>query len=884
VRGRLLAALLGGLAAKLGAQADPAEAFRNEIRAAATAAHAGRPGDLRAASGHLDAAEGLIERLTDRQQRAQARLVVLVRRADLLFRAPQPNLTKAAELVRGAREAARTASVWTGPYQETGLLLLWQAMPPVEFFDLVASAPEDLAVIEGEVGVSVDNRVPLRLVRADLRLFQRREREAVAEWTEVSTELRGGGAEVLGLSDEWWDKCHGALVWHLLEQRDYARAAVYVPLLRDRTRRTYYGAVLANQRGDFAGTEAVLAGCTDAPALLLLGDAQERLGKLADAIATYERAERSAGGDAELRAAAQNGLGDCYRRRRGEGDAERAEACYRRSLDLLAGLSSRKADSESAGNHRDLGLLAEQRGDVREAFVCHGRALDELERARAGIPLDPFGAAFIEPEFLGAADNVEYLGAVDGVLRTWRASGASPWCALAAMDRAKARSLLDRVASPRALEESPEVLVAVRRLALARDQASVQEARLALEAARASVEERTRLARPSPLDERELQRLLAAEPDTAVLAYWVGAEAVWLVAARGCETRVFDLGGSADGSAHLRAAYGIVSRAPDGTDPWPSLDAVAGWFVPAPARSLLAGATLVVFCPDDRLARLPFEALPVDGVPLGLRFDVERAPSLAVRDRVRARAAPAVDATVVVDSVPMTATLAKDFGLDALQFSRREGDLVAEAWPGALRLQGSDATLAELRARLGSRHVGLLHVSSHAVVRGVVPSASLLLLADGAVPLSSLGEMPLEDATVVLSACGTGTGEERGGEGDAGLLWGPLGAGAGCVVASLWAVNQQATCDLMGQFHHWLARGESAASALRRARQALAAAPNYAHPHYWAGFAVFGSRSARSARWAWFAGSAALVALLGFSLWTLWRAAHHRAGAPEVAR
>lgn len=853
--------------ARVPAQDPVLEAFKADIRAAIAAADGGRPRDLRDASRHLDDAQAHIEGIDDARKQAQARLFLAVRRADLLFRAPDPNLTTAGDLVRAARAAARAASVWTGPYQETGLVLLWQALPAVDFFALVEEAADDLALIETGADAADDNAIPLRLMRADLRLFQGREREAVAEWTEISAALRAPGPAAGRLGDAWWDKCHGALVWHLLERREYARAEIYVPFLRDATRRAYYGAVLANQRGDFARTKAMLQGTTDPRARLLLGDAQEQLGEFEAAIASYDAVQRSADADGELRAAAANGLGDCYRRRAQADDLTRAEACYRRSLDALAGMASRKVDSEIAGNYCDLGVLAEQRGEPRAAFADFGRALSALERARVGIPLDPFGATFMEPEFLGA---------VDGVLRTWRAAGVSAWVALATTDQGKARSLLDRVAAPRALERSPEVLAAVRSLALARDPGSMQRARLALEEARARVAERTHLARPQPLSTDALGAMMRAEPDTVVLSYWLGATAAWLVAARGDDVRVIELGVATAAEARLRAAYETVSRAPDGSDPWPVLDDASAWFLPAAANDMCVGATRVVFCPDDRLARLPFEALRVDGTPLGLRFDVERTSSLAVRAQMRARyGSQVVPATaLVVDSVPLSAAVVNDFGLAELRFSQQEGDLVAAAWPQAARIRGAEATLAKLRARLEAGRVGMLHLSAHAVAHGVVPSASLLMLADGAVPLSSLSELPLEGATVVLSACTTATGEARGGEGDAGLLWGPLGAGARCVVASLWAVNQQATCDLMGQMHYWLGRGEGVAAALRRARQTLAAAPNYAHPHYWAGFAVFGSSGGGAAASPWRVAGLGLVAVLGALL--SWRTLRRR--------
>lgn len=818
--------------------------------AAIAAAQGGRPADLRAARDRLDAAEARIPAIADPTKQAQARLFIAVRRADLLLRAAEPNLDKAAALVRAARETGRADGVWDGVSQEAGLLILWQTLPANEFFELVTSAPEDRAVVEGERPASPDHVLPLRLVRADLLLWSGREREAIEEWTAVSAELAAGAGAALG--DAWADRCHDALVWHLMERREYARAETFVPLLRDARRRRYYTAMLANQRRDFAATERLLAGSADPRERLLLADALEQQGRFDEAVPVYEAVLRDPGADDEMRAAANNGLGDCYRRRDAEGDRARAEECFLRSLHALEGLTSRKVDSEVAENFFDLGLLAELRGDPVAAFGWFTRALDQLERAREGIPLDPFGAAFLESWFLGA---------VEGVLRTWRAAGAQPIDALVAVDRAKARSLLDRVASPRALEESPEVVAAVRALAVARGPEAVQQARLQLERARVSVGERTGLARPRPLDRVGMRAALAELGGACVLAAWLGERSAWLVVATAGEVEVHDLGDAETARRLLAEAYGAVATAPEpGRDPWPALDVAARFFLPEPVAGVAARAERLVFCPDDQLARLPFEALRVGGVPLGVRCEVERAPSLAVH-ALLARRAPADGPPVVVDSVPHPEATLREFALAVMRFSGEEGDLVVRAWPDARRLRGAEATSEGLRAALAGGPPRLLHLSSHAVTHGVVPSASLLLLADGAVPLSAFTSLPLLGSTVVLSACTTATGEPRGGEGDAGLLWGPLGAGARSVLASLWAVNQQSTCDLMGQVHHWLARGESEAGALRRAREALASSPNYAHPHYWAAFAAYGSRAAGRAD-GWWGGTLAGVPVL----------------------
>ena len=96
---------------------------------------------------------------------------------------------------------------------------------------------------------------------------------------------------------------------------------------------------------------------------------------------------------------------------------------------------------------------------------------------------------------------------------------------------------------------------------------------------------------------------------------------------------------------------------------------------------------------------------------------------------------------------------------------------------------------------------------------------------------------------VVLSACDTGVGQIKNGDGVYGLRRALVLAGSESQVMSLWPVSDLATRALMVDFYQALRRGEGRSEALRKAQLNLLRDPKRSHPAYWASFI-------QSGRWA----------------------------------
>ena len=294
----------------------------------------------------------------------------------------------------------------------------------------------------------------------------------------------------------------------------------------------------------------------------------------------------------------------------------------------------------------------------------------------------------------------------------------------------------------------------------------------------------------------------------------------------------------------------------------------------APVAARLQGRQHLIVAASGALAQLPLAMLPEgDGADpswLVRRLAVSQVPSLSawlsLRQGQAQRSTPlpllAWADPAFAMTQPAAATQRGELGYESLTplpESRDEAHAVARALkadPERDVLVGQKATRdsvldANRSGRLGQARVVMF--ATHGLSAGELPGVQQPGLALSALPgpadpsrfvvgLDDVLSLRLNADWVVLSACNTAGGDGRAEEALSGLARGFLYAGARSLLVTHWAVETESARQLTTRLFEYQAAQPQAARAesLRQAMLALMAQPAYAHPAFWAPFALVG--------------------------------------------
>lgn len=288
-----------------------------------------------------------------------------------------------------------------------------------------------------------------------------------------------------------------------------------------------------------------------------------------------------------------------------------------------------------------------------------------------------------------------------------------------------------------------------------------------------------------------------------------------------------------------------------------------------PAEPSLIGSERLLIIPDGVLNSLPFAALLRTPTQFLLEwkpihFIVSATVFSEMKKNRTARSKP-IDLVAFGDpryssnaatrssagSVSLPDAAERGLSLTPLVFSRGEVGAISSLYPsGRTRTYlGGEAT--EEKAKSLSTNVRYIHFAVHGILDNRFPLDSALAFSvpqprgqsqdNGLLQAWEIFESMRIDADLVtLSACNTALGQEVSGEGIIGLLRAFEYAGAHSIIASLWAVDDLRTMDLMRDLYSGLRTGSTKDEALRQSQLRLLKQPASSSPYYWAAFSLTG--------------------------------------------
>lgn len=214
-------------------------------------------------------------------------------------------------------------------------------------------------------------------------------------------------------------------------------------------------------------------------------------------------------------------------------------------------------------------------------------------------------------------------------------------------------------------------------------------------------------------------------------------------------------------------------------------------------------------------------------------------------------------------------------GLSNLAFNRPEVEVSSSLWKGSTYL-GPLAT--ENNFKETGPDAKILHLAMHALTNDEEPLLSQLVFSleenpkeDGKLHNYELQNLVLSADLTVLSACNTGSGKLRRGEGVMSVSRAFRLAGCPNIVMSLWQANDLSTGQIVTHFFRNLKKGHGKAKALQESSLHFlqTADERYTHPFYWGNMMLIGDDEPIRPGlpfWIYGLGTLVILSLLGWGI------------------
>jgi CHAT domain-containing protein/tetratricopeptide (TPR) repeat protein len=361
-----------------------------------------------------------------------------------------------------------------------------------------------------------------------------------------------------------------------------------------------------------------------------------------------------------------------------------------------------------------------------------------------------------------------------------------------------------------------------------------------------------------------------------LISYFYGNKAIYAIALNRGKKEMFRIPIDADLEANIKKVYQMLSD--------PKSDVIALGNATYSIYELLLKPILnsgdqkkLIIIPDGLLNYLPFSALNTS--PGGIRYLAENhaisyVNSATLLSELEERQpkehtilafAPSFDGTVSVSNPDRGKLL-------PLPNNKKEVEQILTSFHGRAYIDG-EASLSNFKSQLAS--FGMVHLATHAIFDDTAPEYSYLAFAQNGnaaedlLYVADLYNLQLDADLVTLSACESGIGDLKRGEGFLSLARGFFYSGAASIASTLWKINDASTTTLMTSFYKNLSKGEAKDVALQNAQiefldnnrdNALS------HPYFWSAFVISGNTLALSLpyNWIWFILVTLVVLVSGF--------------------